>query len=275
VVSRQVRLRTFATAAFAFAAAVLLAPGQAKADGPGKISPPYSWSGLYIGGHAGYAWGNVSVLDLGLTAQAFAFQPDGVLGGGHIGFQQQWGRWVGGFELSLSGGRLQDDVFSTAVQTSVLLSGDIVTKEDKDDLQARIDGLFLGTARVGYAWDRWLGYVKGGYASAEIKSAFHLSAMATVVGAVTLDPGEVVFAGDSKGGSRERHHGWTIGAGLESLLAPNVIFGVEYSYINLQTRTHTAIATGFSNNFGTITNFSTPIDYRVGPDDIHSVTARL
>jgi opacity protein-like surface antigen len=182
---------------------------------------------------------------------------------------------VGGFELSLSGGRLQDDVFSTAVQTSVLLSGDIVTKEDKDDLQARIDGLFLGTARVGYAWDRWLGYVKGGYASAEIKSAFHLSAMATVVGAVTLDPGEVVFAGDSKGGSRERHHGWTIGAGLESLLAPNVIFGVEYSYINLQTRTHTAIATGFSNNFGTITNFSTPIDYRVGPDDIHSVTARL
>jgi outer membrane immunogenic protein len=253
----------------------LLAPGRAEADGPGKISPPYSWSGLYIGGHAGFAWGDVDFLDLGLTADAFAFQPSGVHAGGHIGFQQQWGRWVGGFELSLSRGRLQEEVFSTDVQTSVLLTGDVVSREDKDDLQTRIDGLFLATARLGHAWDRWLGYVKGGYASADIRTAFHLSALTTVVGAVTLDPGQVLFVADSRGASKERHHGWTIGAGVEYLLAQNVVFGVEYNYINLQAKTHTAIATGFSNNFGTITTFATPIEYRIDPEDIHSVTARL
>jgi outer membrane immunogenic protein len=252
-----------------------LVPVAAKADGPAKTHSLYKWSGLYIGGHAGYAWGDATVLDLGLTSDAFAFQPSGVLAGGHIGFQQQWGRWVGGFELSLSRGRLQDDVFSTDVRTSVLLSGDVTSREDKDDLATRIDGLFLATARLGHAWDRWLGYVKGGYASADIRTEFHLSALTTVVGAVTLDPGEVVFVGDSGGGSKERHHGWTIGAGLEYLLAPNVVFGVEYNYINLQARTHKAIASGFTNNFGTITTFATPIEYRVDPDDIHSVTARL
>jgi outer membrane immunogenic protein len=273
--SRRAHLRTLAAAVFVLSLTALLAPGRVEADGPGKVSPTYSWSGFYLGGHAGYAWGDVDFLDLGLTADAFAFHSSGVLAGGHIGFQQQWGRWVGGVELSLSRGRLQDDILSTAVLTSVLLTGDIVSREDKDDLQTRIDGLFLATARLGYASDRWLGYVKGGYAAADIKAGFHLSALATVVGAVTLDPGQVVFAGDSTGGSRERHHGWTIGAGLEYLLAPNVIFGVEYGYVNLRAQTHTAVASGFNNNFGTITTFTTPIEYRIDPDDIHSLTARL
>jgi outer membrane immunogenic protein len=141
-------------------------------------------------------------------------------------------------------------------------------------LQTRVGELFLATARLGYAWDRWLAYGKGGFASAEVKTAFQATVLTTVVQGVQLPTG-ATFAGQSSGSSSERQPGWTLGAGLEYMVTRNVTFGVEYNFINLQDRTQTAGATISENILGTIKNVTAPISYRVDPDDIHSVTARL
>jgi outer membrane immunogenic protein len=155
-----------------------------------------------------------------------------------------------------------------------LLSGDKIVRDEKDNLQTRVGELFLATARLGYAWDRWLAYGKGGFASAEIKTAFQATVLTTVVQGVQLPTG-TTFAGQSSGSSSERQPGWTLGAGLEYMVTRNVTFGVEYNFINLQDRTQTAGATISENILGTIKNVTAPISYRVDPDDIHLVTARL
>jgi outer membrane immunogenic protein len=275
--------RTLLVTALALSTVGLFAPGRAAADGPYSTYKPYaaySWSGFYVGGHAGYGWGDVNfldfgpVLDGGFTIDRTPFRADGVLAGGQIGYQQQFGRWVAGVELSFSGGQLSDSASQELVQPFTLLSGDKIVRDEKDNLQARVSQLFLATARLGYSWDRWLAYGKGGFASADIKTAFQANVLTTVVQGVQLPTG-ATFAGQSSGSSSDRHSGWTLGTGLEYMVARNVTFGVEYNFINLQDRTQTANATISENILGTIKNVTAPITYRVEPDDIHLVTARL
>jgi hypothetical protein len=84
---------------------------------------------------------------------------------------------VAGVELSLSGGQLSDSASAELVQPFTLLSGDKIVRDEKDNLQTRVGQLFLATARLGYSWDRWLAYGKGGFASAEIKTAFQATVL--------------------------------------------------------------------------------------------------
>src|SRR5262249_41368057 len=133
---------------------------------------------------------------------------DGWVGGGQIGYQKQIGSWVFGAELSLSGGHLDG--------TSVSVF------ESKDDLyRTRIDSIFLGTVRLGYAWDRWLAYVKGGHASAEVKAR-----------RVATSPGLLGAQNVGTWSSSERHNGWTVGTGVEYALQSNVTVGLQYDYVN-------------------------------------------
>jgi outer membrane immunogenic protein len=268
----------------AFGTAGFLAAGPATADGPYsnyKPYDPYNWSGFYIGGQAGFAWGNVNVLDFGPVLDGgsiidrTSFQPDGVLAGGQVGLQKQFGRWVAGAELSLSGGRLEDSTSISITRTGSLITGDTVVRNEKDTLDTRVGELFLATARLGYTWDRLLAYVKGGYASAEVTSSFHASALATVTHGVALPTGSLTFAGDSSGSSSETHIGYTLGAGLEYMLTRHVVFGVEYDFVSLQDKMYTTNATLTENSFGVPRNITAPITYRVDPDDIHALTARL
>ena len=69
--------------------------------------------------------------------------------------------------------------------------------------------LFPATARVGYAFDRILPYIKGGYASSEVKS--------------TASPPFVGF------NDKQQLQGWALGAGLEYAVHRNVTIGVEYA----------------------------------------------
>jgi outer membrane immunogenic protein len=66
---------------------------------------------------------------------------------------------------------------------------------------------------------RLLFYGKGGYANGKI----------SVSGANT--------DGDEFAGSK-RHDGWVLGAGVEYLLATNVVVGLEYSHIDLEEETY-------------------------------------
>lgn len=280
----QIPDRALFVTALALSTIGLFAPGRAAADGPYSTYKPYdaayNWSGFYVGGQAGYGWGDVNILDFGpildggFTIDRTPFRVDGGVVGGQVGFQQQFGRWVAGVELSLTGGQLSDSASAELVQPFTLLSGDKIIRDEKDNLQTRVGQLFLATARLGYSWDRWLAYGKGGFASGEIKTAFQGNVLTTVVQGVQLPTG-ATFAGQSSGSSSDRHSGYTLGTGLEYMVARNVTFGVEYNFVNLQDRTQTATATISENILGTPKNITAPITYRVDPDDIHLVTARL
>jgi outer membrane immunogenic protein len=50
--------------------------------------------------------------------------------------------------------------------------------------------------------------------------------------------GEVALAGLS---NKQTHLGWTIGAGVEAMLAPNVTARVEYLYVDLGRETYTTV----------------------------------
>jgi len=102
-------MKRVATAAALFSA--LIAGPAVAADIPVKAAPPaavvYRWTGFYIGGHLGYAWGNTTATDIlptnppGCWIQCgfrWTGKHDGFVGGGQVGYNWQVGQGVVGFE---------------------------------------------------------------------------------------------------------------------------------------------------------------------------------
>jgi outer membrane immunogenic protein len=183
----------------------------------------YDWSGFYLGASAGYAWGNQ---DWTLQRNQFwgpngaerSFAPRQFDIGGHLGYQYQWRRLVIGAEGGIyKGPASKDTEISPGFPTM-------------DRWTANIYAIAKGTAKAGFAFNRFLGYVKGGYAGAKVDT-------------------KVLFVAP---GIRERtsdwHNGWTVGGGVEYALTKHWIIGAEYNYIDLLSQTHSTGpgATGFN-----------------------------
>jgi outer membrane immunogenic protein len=181
------------------------------------VAPSYNWTGFYIGAHGG--WGRGSTDWLFPFADPFNLnpgdttsnKPDGWLAGGQIGFNWQNGPWVLGLEATWAGADIEEK-FQSPFNVNV-------------DFYSWVDSIYTVTGRVGYAWDRWLVYGKGGFASAEIGTKIQ-----NRVTLVTWDHGA-------------RHDGWILGAGVEFMLAPNWILGVEYNYMDLGDARHEGLQT--------------------------------
>src|SRR4030081_1905566 len=84
---------------------------------PVYLPPPaiFTWTGPYVGGQIGYAWGS----NTGGTLSAFApcnrffvasfgGGPQGVIGGAHVGYNYQINQWVLGLEGSVDGTSLSN-----------------------------------------------------------------------------------------------------------------------------------------------------------------------
>ena len=215
----------------------------AKADGPGyrgahDCCASTSWAGFYMGLHAGYGWADVDWrLENGALFEQFGHSPSGGIFGGQVGLQHQWGNIVAGVEVSYSGLRLDDD--------SGAGNAALVNRVRETD----IENIFLATARLGYATDRWLVYAKGGLASADVT----FNGFGTVAGIATFN-------------SEKRENGWTAGAGFEHMFWKNVSVGVEYNYIHLDT----------SDRLGNLFSNGNPAAISpVSDTDIHLIMARL
>jgi len=94
----------------------------------------------------------------------------------------------------------------------------------------------------------WMGYVKGGYASADVEF-------------FAINPTNGVNG--KPGASRE--HGYTLGAGIERMINSKAIIGLEYNYLDFGSVSQTA-----SNSDGSGTSVWSGGDHK-----IHLVLARV
>ncbi len=219
---KKIFLGTVALVALAVpaTAADLAARPYTKAPPP-AYAPIYNWTGFYIGGHVGGAFGSSNNL-------FNSSSDDGrFLGGIQGGFDYQFSpNWVLGLEAQYSW-----------MSDTTWVATDVVTL---DSISQRKRGLGSVTGRLGYTWGPGLLYVKGGYAFADISAA-----------AVDGLTGLPVAVNTNK-------DGWTIGAGLEYMFAPNWSAKIEYQYYDLG-RSRTVFTSG-------------PVEWR---NDEHTVKAGI
>jgi outer membrane immunogenic protein len=192
-----------------------LAGGSAQAAdlwGPPPVygvaaRPPglFSWSGFYLGGHAGWGWGTFEIKTPGDTN---GFDVKGLVAGGQGGFNWQWNPIVFGVEVDVSAKQFNGNDGGTGGALD------------------RFDGRrgWGGTARgrLGYAVDRWLFFATGGWALLNHNYA------STILPA---GPG-VTF--------RDRDNGWVVGGGIEQAFAPNWSAKIEYLHANYGDRNRAA-----------------------------------
>ncbi|MEA3109082.1 MAG: outer rane immunogenic protein [Gammaproteobacteria bacterium] len=182
-------------------------PPAIAADIAAKARPvaaiaPTSWAGIYLGGQAGYTWANADYTHTNTAGfvESFSFHPNSAIGGAHAGLQGQWGNWVLGVEGSFNFTHLDE------LRTSVLRPPSYKTFELND--------IGAVDAKVGYAASNWLIYVKGGWADANIRTE----------GTNPLN--------GSTAAPQKWESGWTVGGGVDYLVATNWILGIDFNYYN-------------------------------------------
>jgi outer membrane immunogenic protein len=208
--------------------ALALAAGQATAadmrlpPGPG-YPPPYpatflpappQWSGCYIGGNVGGAWGNVD--ETGAASATITAHPAGVAGGGQVGCDIQFAEWVFGV-------RDMFDATNLRSSTTFPLGGSVNSRTNWFDTL---------TAREGYlVQPNVLLYVQGGAAWTNTK--------VTVFDAT----------GAQIGNLSNNSQGWTLGGGGEWMFAPHWSVFAEYSFMGFGSSNIQNVVAGVNYRF--------------------------
>jgi outer membrane immunogenic protein len=177
--------------------AALIASAASAADlGYRKSAPPsitrapiFTWTGFYVGANLGYGFGKVT----GRSGPAFK-DPSGIIGGGQIGYNYQIGQIVLGAEADLSATGIH------ASNSAIGVAG------------AKVSQPYLGTARVraGYAIDRFMPYLTGGFAY-----------------------GGTHYKVPGVGASTTTNYGYALGGGVEYAFTNNITAKLEGLYVDL------------------------------------------
>jgi outer membrane immunogenic protein len=186
-------------------AAADLSPEPTKAAvAPVAYAPAaiYSWTGIYIGGHAGAGFSGSSWTDPFTGGNNTFNSGAGFLGGGQIGANYQFNMLVLGVEGDFSWTGLKGggtDSIGEAINTNTNWTSTV-------------------TGRVGAAFDRLLVYGKGGLALAQ-------------------DHSSLTDLGGNSANTTFMRTGWTVGAGLEYGITKNWSAKIEYDYLNFGSQT--------------------------------------
>jgi outer membrane immunogenic protein len=222
----------------AMSAVAISAVAASAADLPMPGAPPvapayrpaiYDWSGIYIGGQVGAATMNdtftaqttTALLNAGTTTQT---NPWSVVGGAEAGINFQFAPVVVGFEGTWTSSYLS----GTQVQAAVPAATSIFTTSASH-------WYATATARLGYAANDFLFYVKGGGAwvrvvySEQPYSFNQYNVMQSIADTRT---------------------GWTIGGGVEYGLTENLSLKVEYDFFDFGSRNYNFNALSFQPTTG-------------------------
>jgi opacity protein-like surface antigen len=200
-------------------------PAGTLFDGPPRPAP-YDWTGLYVGGFAGAAWGTTT-WNFPQTGASANPAIAGLIGGGTLGYNKQYDRWVVGVEGDLaasnaSGGQsCQDGVNNANIS---------------QNCNNHVNLLATAAARVGYAWlDRVLVFAKlgGAWTSNSLDAACNGDSLFFQGGC---------FPTNNPVGSvqdltiNDPRFGGLVGAGFEMALTPAWSAKVEYDYLDFGSK---------------------------------------
>src|SRR5262245_61075161 len=231
-------------------AAMLASPAMAadmRVPPPAPLPVYYNWSGVYGGFNIGGVWNTVDQTfpnpallgGVGPGSQRnFSTSPSNGILGFHAGAQWQWGAWVLGVEAALSGCFNECREVSGIIPPPGIAAGSL--------FEHKITNLFTVGPRIGYAWDRWMLFATGGWASANLKSA---QCFFVVQPNALNAPGPCDGPGSQFTGASRNNDGWYIGGGFDYMVHKgplvDVILGVEYQHYDV--RGHDACSTALPN----------------------------
>jgi outer membrane immunogenic protein len=176
------------------------APVYTKAP---PMAPLFTWTGCYIGGNGGGLFAKKDWSSVGFAESSVSI--NSWLAGGQVGCNYQTGPVVfgvqGDFDWTNANGSAADATFAPGAVTD----------------QTTMKSLASVTGRIGYAWDRFLIYGKGG--GAWVKDDYS----ATSIG----------FASTAS----ETRTGWTAGVGGEYAFTDWLTGFVEYDFYDFGTKT--------------------------------------
>ena len=206
---------------------------------PMAAAPIFTWTGFYAGANVGYghlqtstnhnaagsgsgssgsppASGSGSGTSLGKTQHS----ANGVLGGLQFGYNYQFGSFVAGLEadIALASIRSSSSV-QGAAQSSSSGAGPATTNLTSSDTMSS-----LGTVRgrLGFAVDKSLFYVTGGFAYARVHNSLSFN--------LTQSP---IYDVGVTANSDTWKTGWTLGAGMEYALSAKWSVKAEALYFDL------------------------------------------
>jgi outer membrane immunogenic protein len=181
-------------------------PARYAASAPPPALPVFTWTGFYIGGHAGYGSGSDTTKEY-LTATFTyvglqnTFKPNGMFGGLHAGYNYQMGNVVVGLEGDFDFGKI-DGGFVDPPAAPFNPGGRGRTEMDR---QGSI------RARLGYSFGRAMVYGTGGFAMGQLKSTYWN------------------WPGVSENFKKDLN-GYTVGAGVEYAITGNISVRAEYRF---------------------------------------------
>lgn len=190
----------------AFAGIALAVMGES----PAQAAPAFSWTGFYIGAHAGYGWGSQSWHQTSNNQgnpsdnTTDPARLNSALGGAQAGYNFQSGPWVYGLEADWSwtgASGCAGDVIFTQYQSC-----------------SKASWYATATGRIGHVFGAELVFLRAGAAFTGQK---HDS---TFLGGIDTEE------------TRNVTTGWIAGGGIEHSLAPNWSVKAEYDYMDFGTK---------------------------------------
>jgi outer membrane immunogenic protein len=178
-------------------AADLSRPAPAPVYTKAPMMPVFTWTGCYFGGNAGGLWAKKDWTGGANSSSS----PESWLAGAQVGCNYQVSTWVFG---------IQGDYDWT--NASATGTDTVFAETDRSNIKS----LASVTGRVGYAMDRFLGYVKGGGAWEQDDY--------TITGALFVST------------ASETRTGWTIGVGGEYAFTNWLTGFAEYDYYDFGTK---------------------------------------
>ncbi len=181
---------------------------------PPPVIAYFTWTGCYVGGNVGGLWANSDWNDTFL-GDFGSNTASGVLGGVQAGCNYQVGGWVFGIQGDYDWTKANNNNANPFAVARFVLTD-----------QSQIKSLTSVTGRVGYAWGRFLGYVKGGGAWEKSDFSFQVGGFSVVTASATQS-------------------GWTIGVGGEYAFLNWLTGFVEYDYYGFDNSNSGALVCTF------------------------------
>jgi outer membrane immunogenic protein len=208
------RLLFAGVAVAAFQGAPALAADMPAKAAVHKADARFNWTGVYAGVRGGYGWNALTTNQVDFVgivpiplSEALKAEPNGVFLGAQIGANYEFSNHiVVGVAADISRGRMKAEGTLPPIAELNLPAIPV---------ESRIGTVWTVTGKLGYAFDNFMIYATGGFASA--KNELILLAEGGI------STGDVT------------HKGWVAGVGTEFRLIGDWRLGAEYRYLSLGT----------------------------------------